>query len=205
MILLPENCDQCETITDEKYLLFDKIGLLYLAKNWLLNCPTNKLYRRDVIIENNIRFDLGLSNGEDAEFNFRYIAAAGGKFAFVNEPLYKYLYFSETSLSHNEPLYGGVTTALHYNGFCKMNDALGMTDDDFRKERADFYFNMFILSMKSCISDGKLGLFAKLKNIKQISALPEYDECLKGMNQSTKVAKLAKYKTLFAVYMVLKG
>ncbi|MDO5047835.1 MAG: glycosyltransferase family 2 protein [Anaerococcus sp.] len=43
-------------------------------KRRYINAPRNKLYRRSIIIDNNIRFDEGVSMGEDALFNYEYFS-----------------------------------------------------------------------------------------------------------------------------------
>lgn len=49
----------------------------------------NKLFKRDIIIENNIKFETGLTWGEDFIFNMDYWCCCE-KFNVVNCPVYKY-------------------------------------------------------------------------------------------------------------------
>lgn len=58
---------------------------------FIWNIPWNKLYDRNVIMKNDIRFDPSVKVGEDLLFNFEYIMLADIKSVFyIAEPLYNY-------------------------------------------------------------------------------------------------------------------
>ena len=48
---------------------------VYMITQELITSPVGKLYKRDIIIENDLRFDPLLSFGEDRDFNIRYLNA----------------------------------------------------------------------------------------------------------------------------------
>lgn len=70
-------------------LLFDTV---------LLEGPCNKIYKKKIVTDNNIRFSLDMSLGEDFLFNLKYFENSR-KFVFVSEELYFYVQLNEDSLS----------------------------------------------------------------------------------------------------------
>lgn len=68
-----------------------------LCKDWLLFAPHEKLYVRDIIERNHIRFEKGCDYGEDLQFNFSYLEHAG-TISTVSQAYYHYR-IEEGSLS----------------------------------------------------------------------------------------------------------
>lgn len=77
-----------------------------LIKSNILNCIGTKLYRSQIIKENNIRYNSNISYCEDIGFCLQYLFYAK-KIAYINEPAYKYVYLNPNSLmrkyKHNFP------------------------------------------------------------------------------------------------------
>lgn len=63
------------------------IELLYI--NNLLKSPCNKIYSRDIIISNNLKFDESKNLGEDYIFNLEYISLIN-KYEYIQDVLYIY-------------------------------------------------------------------------------------------------------------------
>ena len=84
-----------ESVKEYASYLISKDGRIYGA--------INKLYRKDIIDENNLRFDISLNFAEDTKFVLNYIDAAikyyprDCEIKFIYEPLYIYNYGTETS------------------------------------------------------------------------------------------------------------
>lgn len=72
--------------------------ICFLQRNNLFNVVWNKIYKREVIINNDIKFNLEISIAEDLEFNLKYIENIK-KINFINELLYIYR-VSETGLNY---------------------------------------------------------------------------------------------------------
>lgn len=70
-----------------------------LNQQELLGIPWNKIFRRDILEKNRIRFRADISLGEDLIFNLDYLHCLSGGFAFVNAPLYHYSLGNADSLS----------------------------------------------------------------------------------------------------------
>ena len=73
-------------------------AFLLLMENNLFAIPWNKLYRRGLIIENNVCFQKGLSLGEDHLFNLAYLKVCT-KIKVIPEILHRYRYGENDSLS----------------------------------------------------------------------------------------------------------
>ena len=77
-----------------------------LIKSNILNCIGTKLYRTQIIKNNNIRFNSNISYCEDIGFCLQYLLFVK-KVVFFNEPAYKYVYLNPDSLmrryKHNFP------------------------------------------------------------------------------------------------------
>ena len=85
----------------------------YAYLHSLLIGPVVKLYRKDIIIKNNILFPQGISCGEDELFNFQYYRFVNN-YAFVDEGLYYYYHRENASLSQtlSEKIYQGMLHKL---------------------------------------------------------------------------------------------
>ena len=66
-------------------------------KNTLFNIIWNKIYLKDIIVENNILFDEQIDFGEDLEFNIEYFKYVKSAY-LIKEPLYNY-YIENSSSS----------------------------------------------------------------------------------------------------------
>ena len=83
----------------ESYSVIDKNSLMDLSSLVLLSQPWNKLFKRKIIIENNIRMPEDISLGEDTVFVYRYLSSIiNHKFLVINKLLYNYFSNSSDSL-----------------------------------------------------------------------------------------------------------
>lgn len=67
-------------------------------EKWLDSTLWNKVYRRTVIKDNNIRMNEDLSLGEDLIFNFDYLNATSSEIVILNQALYIYNQLEEGTL-----------------------------------------------------------------------------------------------------------
>lgn len=75
--------DEMVDKTDFLHKLSRRPGSYYYSALW------NKLYKRQVVQENNLRFDHSYTWGEDFDFNMRFYHHVG-KVSFIKEPIYNY-------------------------------------------------------------------------------------------------------------------
>ncbi|OLR62167.1 hypothetical protein BHF69_05405 [Anaerostipes sp. 992a] len=77
----------------------DRRLFLEWNKTFLLYGPVNKLYRMEIIRENNICFPEDTSYGEDLLFNLLYLRCIND-ISYQHKPIYYYDHDNENSLSH---------------------------------------------------------------------------------------------------------
>ncbi len=83
---------------DEIYSVVDKNNLMELSNLVLLSQPWNKMFKRDILIDNSIRMPEDISLGEDTVFVYRYLSCIiNDSFCVINKPLY--FYFSNNANS----------------------------------------------------------------------------------------------------------
>lgn len=84
---------------DKSIARINNSHLFELQKKTLLQQLWNKVFVREVIIKNNVRFDETQSMGEDFQFVLDYIENANiTSFVVLNDPLYYYVRTNNTSL-----------------------------------------------------------------------------------------------------------
>lgn len=76
--------------TSDEYYYMYKHG--FSAYRW------NRIFRRDVVLDNQIRFDESVSVGEDVIFNIEYLKRCSG-FLYIDKPLYHWVNNGNESLS----------------------------------------------------------------------------------------------------------
>lgn len=84
--------DELDSMLDDKIYSSDEFDeTLYpvMANDYIFFQCWNKLYRRSIIIENNLCFPVGIKYAEDMEFVFNYVKYIKN-FKFVKSPLYFY-------------------------------------------------------------------------------------------------------------------
>lgn len=75
--------------------------LLNLDKWGLLNGPVNKLFKKNIIIDNNILFDERIAYGEDTKFTFEYITYCNN-FYFIPKHHYHYIHRNGEGLTNRK-------------------------------------------------------------------------------------------------------
>ncbi len=84
----------------EKIIITDISDIMTLHGKWLDSSPWNKLYKKDIIVSNNLRMDKTISLGEDLLFNFSYMDACyNKKIYFLNKKNYNYITVNNESLN----------------------------------------------------------------------------------------------------------
>ena len=98
------------------------------------NC--NKFYRRSVIEEQYLRFDEGMSFGEDRMFNFRFLSCCRGRILTSALIMFHYIQRSVGSMSSKHiPGYFSCVSSLHE---AKMDCILPLSTGTTEEEKLDF-------------------------------------------------------------------
>lgn len=83
----------------DEFIKVCKKDFFVIQKCQLFNAPVNKLYEKEIILANNLKFNTDITLGEDLIFNADYVITSGCNFIVVNKPLYFYNTWIEESLS----------------------------------------------------------------------------------------------------------
>ena len=76
---------------EKEYSKIDKNNLMDISNLVLLSQPWNKIFKRNIIINNNIRMPEDISLGEDTTFVYKYLSCIIDEtFTIINKPLYYY-------------------------------------------------------------------------------------------------------------------
>lgn len=74
--------------------------IMTLHEKWLDASPCCKLFDRNIIVDNDLKFDEKLTLGEDLIFNYHYLDFTNGNIVIINRVLYNYIQANTDSLSN---------------------------------------------------------------------------------------------------------
>lgn len=80
-------------------LMFDTSKYNYQGFLW------NKMFKKSIIINNNVRFDERLHFNEDRIFCLQYICAMKGCMRFISQPIYQYIHNSQSVMRQSEKVF----------------------------------------------------------------------------------------------------
>ncbi|MBQ8164270.1 MAG: glycosyltransferase family 2 protein [Clostridia bacterium] len=192
----------------EAYSVYGKNDLSMFLVNRLIFSPCNKLYRADIVKQNNIKFDLGESLGEDAVFAFRYIAAIGGSIVTVNKFLYNYLRQNPNGLTTKRRTTDVKSFDYMYFNFKKMLSVLDVDKKEVYDEFYYFFYENYIRDLYMCIRNKTVKKSERIYQCRKIVKMPGFYECLNEVDKERvcdkKIVKMAKSKTILFMYLTVK-
>ncbi|MER2056102.1 MAG: glycosyltransferase [Clostridia bacterium] len=125
------------TVRDKVYPDVSAFAYEYIRIRQLMvysNC--NKFYRRSVLEEQYLRFDEGMSFGEDRMFNFRFLSCCRGRILTSALIMFHYIQRSVGSMSSKHiPGYFSCVSRLHE---AKMDCILPLSTGTTEEEKLDF-------------------------------------------------------------------
>lgn len=83
---------------EEEISISSRKDIMTLHERWMDSTLWNKVFRRSIIIENQILMDIKISLGEDLLFNYNYLSVSGEQIAIINRPNYCYYQYNNNSL-----------------------------------------------------------------------------------------------------------
>lgn len=159
--------------TNRNLCISDKIrnrkcieGTLHQMLDHMTICsPCCKIMRRDIIEQNDIRFDVNVSAGEDMLFICDYFSAGLDKIRTISQPLYHYYVADSGSLSHRIVDFATTEYILDCikERIDKLSKVYNWDSDDGYKRHLCTQFNNMIAYAKSSSS-----FFERLKYMKRI-------------------------------------
>lgn len=197
---LPED----SSVTD-KYRLFELDGLITMSYSYIVYGPVNKIYRTDIIKQNNLRFDTNNSLGEDAVFNMEYLYYLGGKTVYVDKILYSYQGDNPNSLCKvNYQAYAESYEKI-YNAYIELFQKLGAINTKNTSALHAYHYNEILTTALSAVRDNKLSKKQRMIEFKRFLYLPAFDKCRKYASQNhvgdIKLLKYAKFRPFMILYI----
>lgn len=157
------------TINEFTFHFFEYFDKLLTNTNW------NKLYKKSIIENNNIKFDKNMTIGEDACFNFNYLLYVK-KIYVSNSKIYNYVI-------HN----GQTIHKIHYNYYESMNKLysniriLLENNSNFYVNEKNFYNHFYheIINSIKYICKTNISFSNKIKCMKNIFNDNMYKQCIR--------------------------
>lgn len=172
----------------------DKAQALYIMEEVRSFCyPWNKIFKREIIQKNNIRFEKQFVTGEDLDFVIKYYYHTR-KVVLTNTPLYVYYKDGVGSLCarYKKDLYSMVAelSDRRYRLFC----ALGMDENE---KYMELYGKTHIEYLHSCIpnmyrKNSNLSLKEKVQQMKAVFDDKGLSKYMGSYSESDKLSKVFK-------------
>ena len=122
--------------------------------NAIIGSPCNKLYRRNIIDENSIKFNVNIRNNEDTHFNYEYLAKC--KSVFVSaEPFYNYI--NRAGVESSSTKYIENVFDIYVQTYKKAIAFLKDTNtyDSLIKFQSTYFINLVIGALNSIVNKDK--------------------------------------------------
>lgn len=195
-----DDAPEYEKISKFAITKFNMHELLPMYKKNIINPPWGKLYIRDIIIKNNIRFDASISLGEDLLFNFNYLKYID----YVNVidlKLYYYRKPNSNSLS-----------GKYYSNMKKIQiKLLNSFHNFFSKyhkphEINDYEMNFIGAIILNEFRNKSINKFKRIANAKKVLKNKDIQEIVKIHKQGTSIIKyvLFRYKLALTYILIIK-
>lgn len=138
--------------TKESVEIIRKDQFFNLYEREFINMPWNKIFKRNVIINNDLRMDSNIQYNEDLLFVMEYIKSANGNFAFVNKGLNFYRKNVCNSLTNR---YVDKLWEIKKEVFQVMEDTFDSCSIDIKSIEKKYY-NKWIWSIMYCFNNNEL-------------------------------------------------
>lgn len=200
---LPENLSGTE-----KYHLFELDGLIHMSYSYIVYNPVNKIYRTDIIKQNNLLFDTNNSLGEDAVFNMNYLYYLGGKTVYIDKILYSYRGGNPNSLCNvNYKAYAESYEKI-YAAYLSLFNKLNATDTNSMTLLHSYHYNEILSTALIAVRDKELSKAQRLKEFKRFINLPAFSKCRKlaapDKVGDIKLLKLSKCRPFLLLYIFIR-
>lgn len=189
------------SVTEE----IDRIDF-YKYKLQFFNVLWNKIYSKDIIIENNIHFSENISNGEDLLFNVQYLTYITGKIVFLNECTYHYVWTDGNSLSSNVSDNYSIQCDYLFHQLKLEIEKIGKLKPEYWKIFYTDFFHQYQKCLFSILKDSHKIITKRWKDANTIMRSAEYQMC--AMNAVISNNRIYSYvnkrKTCYLLWMVEK-
>lgn len=178
-----------------------------LYKKNLSNPPFNKIYLLEKIKENDIKFDINLSLGEDLLFNLEYMKYTED-IIIVNKQLYNYIQRDNESLDNR---YYENLFEIYNKLYNSMYEYMKKFNVDLRKEEKNFYRSYLYMLMRvlnnTLSKKNRMCFKDKIKYNSKLLKSSEFKKCINKADLSefnNYYIKLLKDGNYMKIYIVNK-
>lgn len=128
----------------------------------LINPPWNKLIKRDMLMQHELKFNLDFSILEDLSFSIQVLGCSR-KITILKESLYNYVYKQQNNLVHK--FHPNFYEALLYFDDCMQRYQVCTSNEEIDSVRCDFFCRKVLMYLR------KIYNFAEYNNKKKFSEL----------------------------------
>lgn len=163
---------------DKEIFSINKQDIFKLRQKDIFNVLWNKIFKRKIIKENNILFDINLSLGEDVIFILEYLKHMNSNIGIVNEALYFYSFKNNINLAGKYrknvfEIYRTIFKKL-YTISCELNVDFNIYGDE--------YYNSYFSALLRCLDNtfnkaNKENFFKKISRNNNILQSNDFKEC----------------------------
>lgn len=156
----------------------------YSLRNKMFNVPWNKIFSKDIINCNNIRFSEELTNGEDLLFNVEYLACIPGDIVLLDKCCYHYTWPNTNSLSRNVPANYIEQCNFLLKNLKKYILKIGiMSKENMAKFYTDFFYE-YQKAVLKLLADKNIPLFQRWNMGNKVMGSEEYQMCARNAKMS---------------------
>lgn len=132
----------------------------------IIGAPWNKLFKRDIIIKNQLKFDENLKNNEDTQFNYSYLEKCR-KIYVSSSPYYNYMNWGDKSASRGyieDIFYIYLSTYRKAKEFLK-NVEMYDCNEEFTKR---YFINLVLGAINNIVIGAPYNILGKKRMIRDI-------------------------------------
>ncbi len=172
----------CEKISDKLIDVITKKEYFCDYNLKLFNSNWNKIYERDIILNNNVKFHTDLSLGEDLIFNLEYLRYVEDKIIFINKPLYNYILRNNESLDNK--YHKNLFEIYKYLRTKTYEEAIRYKANN--REFKDYFYKLYYESFRRILSNtyhdsNKKSFFKKILYNYKILRTKEFKACIENL------------------------
>lgn len=149
----------------------------YKLKLRFFTSPWNKIYEARVIRENEIRFDVHISNGEDYLFNLQYLNCIQGEIVLLEGCVFHYVWPTNSSLSGSVPKDYLAQCGYFYRAAGEQFERLCGNN---RAQKLQFYtdcFNEYQRGIDAVFRNREQTWRRKVRCVNNVMSSKEYHNC----------------------------
>lgn len=186
---------------------FFREKLIETVENEMFNAPWNKMYRKDFLIRNDLKFDAMFSIYEDAVFAAKMFQYAD-KIAINNKKYYTYvLRPTGSAITKYVDTYYKAITTFYKNAI----DYCDMFEDNSKQKRkfSTVYMKLAMTNIKQISCHKKMNLVDKYQRIRYICDSKDIQQAIQLSDHNLRKALIKKliqkkrYKEICAIYQLI--